>query len=245
MKKKLAALLTIFAMFCSFPSVKADAIKTGDIFEEIATNPSGVIIVPKDNNSEFSVESLGLSKSPEKKIYRDYSSPEGTWFANCDFSDDDYIALFDYDYLQMNGYEDTETCYIISRNSLSDSEMSALLNNSDVDVFYSYHVFRKYITEYENSFITDLLGSYIYKLYKPDEMISNDADSDGKVTAEDALKVLNVITGNSNLTRKERINLGISKCVQSDSEYEYYDLNVNSTLDAEKALEILYQIVGK
>ena len=116
-------------------------------------------------------------------------------------------------------------------NALSYKEVSDIL-----DVEETYRVFMITRNGFnENGFATELGGGY-NKVFKSDEILENDANNDGKITAEDALKVLNAVVNKETFTIEEKIQLGIS------NSFNYVDSEEYQNLTSEKALEILRQV---
>ena len=138
----------------------------------------------------------------------------------------------DYSDEKFGGYtrSDTLTGYYYT-SALGYKEVSEIL-----DVEETYSVFQITRNGFnENGFATELGGGY-KKVFKSDEILENDANNDGKITAEDALKVLNAVVSNEKLTIKEKIQLGISYSC------DYVDYETYQNLTSEKALEILRQV---
>lgn len=113
------------------------------------------------------------------------------------------------------------------------------------EIYVAYEVVRNGMAdEYTTG---SLLGYGYLKVYNYDDILIGDVDDNGKVEAQDALKILNIMVGNDDFKSiKEKIQSisGVrSWCYLDSSLYEKTNSVKYNNLTAEDALDILQKVV--
>lgn len=139
---------------------------------------------------------------------------------------------------KFGGYQESEenTGFYYVNVGKSYDEM---MEYSDIEVVYSVYTVSRNALIYINGVYGSSASLTDYKkIFKPEDLLENDANNDGQVNSEDALKVLNAAVGNETLTIEEKIQLGVMQSCN------FVDYETADNLTSEKALEILQQVVG-
>ena len=233
MKNKIfSAIISAAMLVCSVGSYSVNALQeVPDEYygyhEEISIH--GYIIKVKDIDSDVTPDSLGIDKSniyckvyPVKLTDEEEIGYDGRLAA--DYSDE-----------KFGGYSvcEEKTGYYYIYSGGRNYEFYA--QKPYVEEVYSvFNVLRNGLDA--NQIDATVLGGGHNKIFTKDELLENDANNDGKITAEDALKVLNAVVHKETFTIEEKIQLGIS------NSFNYVDSEKYQNLTSEKALEILRQV---
>ena len=243
MKKKilsfLIALTSVAGCIGGYSASAENNSRYDSTYEEIRN--TGYIIKSRNLNDEITLETIGIDNS--NGYYSMYPVQftdglelgyESYLSAHAYFGDETFSDFTKSD--EITGY------YFVSNNI----DCEKLESDENIEEVYKLVCVLR--NEFESGTECDMVVCSHYKAIKADEIIENDVNGDGEVNSEDALKLLNVLVGNDTLTIKEKINLGIytSQLNPEYAEYKVGSVNdIKEPLSSDKALEILYQVVGE